>query len=68
MRKESTPNWVNEGKTIRELIQELQSFSDQELLVEISLDDGDTTKPISLVGRIQGKCVLMYCEQGGGSV
>lgn len=43
------PAWVVRGKTIRQLIKELQSFEDQDLFVEISLDGGDTHKPISLV-------------------
>ena len=56
------PEWVERGKTIRELIQELQSFSEQDLRVEISIDGGDTCKPISLVGKSNGCCVLMNCE------
>jgi hypothetical protein len=63
MPSETAPNWKNRGKTIKELMQELQSFDDQNLVVEISMDDGDTSKPISLVGKLHGKCVLMNCEQ-----
>jgi len=55
-------NWKTRGKTIRQLIQELQSFENQELEVWISIDDGDTQKPISLVAKAGGGCVLMYCE------
>jgi len=43
-------------------IKELESFEDQNLLVEISFDDGETSKPISLVGKIDGKCMLLNCE------
>ncbi len=56
------PDWVVRGKTIRELIKELQSFENQDLFVEISLDDGDTHKPISLVGKHGQICLLMNCE------
>jgi hypothetical protein len=52
------PEWVTRGKTIKEL----ESFEDQNLFVEISLDDGETSKPISLVGKIDSKCILVNCE------
>ena len=59
MKNEQKSNWVNRDETIGELIQELLSFEDQDLVVEISFDGGDASKPISLVGRIEGKCVLI---------
>ena len=59
------PDWVTRGKTIRQLIKELQSFENQELLVEISLDDGDTHKPISLVGKYGQFCLLVNSEIWG---
>lgn len=52
-------NRVTRGKSIKQLIKELESFEDQNLLVEISFDDGDSSKPISLVGKIDGKCILL---------
>ena len=55
------PDWIYGGKTIRQLIQELQTFEDQNLEVLISVDEGDTKKPISIVGKSDGKCLLMYC-------
>ncbi|WP_151811829.1 hypothetical protein [Acinetobacter bereziniae] len=55
-------NRVTRGKSIKQLIKELESFEDQNLLVEISFDDGDSSKPISLVGKIDGKCILLNCE------
>ena len=60
MPKES--EWIIRGKSIKQLIKELESFEDQNLLVEISFDDGETSKPISLVGKIDGKCMLLNCE------
>lgn len=56
------PEWIMQGKSIKQLIKELESFEDQNLLVEISFDDGETSKPISLVGKIDGKCILLNCE------
>jgi GT2 family glycosyltransferase len=56
------PAWVNRGKTIRQLIRELQSFKDQDLVVEISVDDGKTRKAISLVKKSQGNCLLVNSE------
>ena len=58
---EKNPEWVSCGKTIRQLIQELQSFSDQDVEVQISLDSGASCQPISLVGKLDGRCVLMFC-------
>jgi hypothetical protein len=64
MKKEigENPAWIGRGKTIRGLIEELKSFEDQDLLVEISLDDGVTHKPISLVTKSGKFCVLVNCE------
>jgi len=56
------PEWVTRGKTISELIEELQTFKDQDAEVRISLDCGNTHKCISLVGRIDGHAVLMNSE------
>jgi hypothetical protein len=54
--------WRNRGKTIRELIEELSTFEDQEKSVVISIDGGDNVKPISLVGNLDGKCALMFYD------
>jgi hypothetical protein len=45
------PAWTGKGKTIADLIEELQSFEDQTLEVRISFDGGETSLPISLVGK-----------------
>ena len=52
----------NRGKTIRNLIKELQSFENQDLEVKISMDNGATNRSIGLVGKINNCCVLMNCE------
>lgn len=56
------PEWVDKGKTIKELIQELNSFENQDIKVEISLDGGLTHFPISLVGKSGEICLLMNFE------
>ena len=60
------PEWVTRGKTIKQLIAELQSFENQDLEVKISVDDGESFKCISLVGKHNeiGKqfCGLKNCE------
>jgi hypothetical protein len=68
MKKKSNrpPTWVTRGKTIRGLIEELQSFENQDLEVKISADDGKTFKCISLVGKHKEGgiefCGLKNCE------
>jgi len=57
------PEWTSRGKTVVQLIDELRSFKDQEMEVRISLDGGETSFPISLVGKLSGKyAVLMNCQ------
>lgn len=58
------PNWVTRGKTIKQLIEELQTFENQDIEVRLSLDYGDTHSCISLVANGEdGKyCVLMNAE------
>lgn len=61
--QQTVPEWVTRGKTIRQLIEELRSFENQELEVRISLDSGDTHRPISLVAQCGTYCVLMNVEK-----
>lgn len=60
------PDWTGKGKTIAALIEELQSFEDQTSEVRISFDGGDTSLPISLVGKslCQGRlyATLRNCQ------
>ncbi|MGQ4660573.1 hypothetical protein [Lysobacter sp. F6437] len=59
------PRWVIRGKSVRQLIEELQTFEDQDAEVRISLDCGATSKCISLVGMFDGKPALVNCEGQG---
>jgi len=58
-------DWTTCGKSIRQLIQELQTFENQDLEVRISLDAGETHKPISSIGKEGDEdnvvCVLKFC-------
>ena len=60
-------NWVTCGKSIRKLIEELQTFENQDLEVRVSIDGGKNHKPISIVGKEGDEsnivCVLKYCEE-----
>ena len=47
----TAPAWTGKGKTIAGLIEELRSFEDQTLEVRISFDGGESSLPISLVGK-----------------
>ena len=56
------PEWVTRGKSIQQLIKELQSFEDPELEVRISTDGGKSCNAISLVGKKDGYCLLLNYE------
>ncbi len=62
----TNPAWTGRGKTIASLIKELQTFEDQSLEVRISIDGGDTSLPISMVGKnvYDGKsyAILRNCQ------
>jgi hypothetical protein len=58
----TVPAWITRGKTIRELIKELNTFENQDLEVRISMDDGLTHKPISILGKSGIYCILENCE------
>jgi hypothetical protein len=47
-------------QTISDLILELESFEDQGLEVLLSVDGGQTTRPISMIGNNVGRCLLCF--------
>ncbi|MBI3349423.1 MAG: hypothetical protein HY020_19710 [Burkholderiales bacterium] len=58
-----TPDWTSRGKSVAQLIAELQTFEDQRMEVRISIDGGATSMPISLVAKSDGRfAVLKNCE------
>lgn len=50
--------WRSRGKTVKQLIEELQSFENLDLEVHLSFDEGDTHGPVYLLGKLDGYCVL----------
>jgi pentose-5-phosphate-3-epimerase len=60
--RHAIPDWVTRGKTIRQLIAELESFEDQDLTVRMSIDDGLTDRGISIVQKQDNRCVLVNSE------
>lgn len=56
--------WESRGKTVAELIAELRTFEDQTREARISVDGGQTSVPVSLVGAAGPRsAVLMNCEE-----
>ena len=43
--------WEDRTKTIKELIKELQSFEDENLIVMITNDEGETFNSVKLVSK-----------------
>jgi len=62
MPRHQIPNWVKRGKTIRQLIAELQTFEDQDAEVRISIDYGESHRCVSIVQRQGEYCVLVNSE------
>lgn len=58
----SQSNWESRGKTVAQLIRELQSFENQELEVRISVDGARSSVPISLVAKHGTVAVLANYE------
>jgi hypothetical protein len=56
------PEWVTRGKTIRQLIAELSTFEDLDREVRLSLDYGETHRPISIVELRDEYCLLVNAE------
>lgn len=53
------PDWTSRGKSVLQLIEELRTFEDQGMEVRISIGGGATSVPISLVGKSEGKFVVL---------
>lgn len=59
----TNPEWTSRGESVAQRIRELHTFEDQEMEVRISLDNGDTSLPISLIGKSNDKfALLMNCQ------
>lgn len=53
------PEWVDRGKTIQQLIEELKSFENQDLEVRISMDYGDSHQQIDFIEKNGDDCLLV---------
>ncbi len=51
MKEEADNQWGATSKNISQVIEELQTFEDQELTVMVSSDGGKTFKPVKLIGK-----------------
>lgn len=47
----NTNDWGANSKNINQVIQELKTFEDQDLIVMVSDDGGETLKPVKLIGK-----------------
>lgn len=53
--------WSTKEKSIAQIIEELNTFEDQELMVMVSSDGGKTLKPVKLLGKEFDKDNKAYC-------
>ena len=53
--------WGEKDKSIAQVIDELKTFEDQELIVMVSSDGGETLKPVKLLGKEFDKDNKAYC-------
>ena len=53
--------WGAKEKSIAQIIEELNTFEDQELMVMVSSDGGKTLKPVKLLGKELNKDNKAYC-------
>jgi hypothetical protein len=52
-------DYTGRGKTVAGLIEELKTFENQQLEVRISVDGGETSLPISIIGKSENKYALI---------
>ena len=57
----SQNEWVAKEKSIAQIIKELNTFEDQELMVMVSSDGGKTLRPVTLLGKEFDKDNKAYC-------
>jgi len=53
--------WGAKEKIIAQVIDELKTFEDQELMVMVSSDGGKTLRPVKLLGKEFDKDNKAYC-------
>ncbi|WP_156956587.1 hypothetical protein [Stenoxybacter acetivorans] len=60
MKRTHRTQWESSDKKLPDLIAALQSFEDQDLEVLISVDGGQSTRPITMFGNNTGCCLLSF--------
>ncbi len=53
--------WGAKEKSIAQIIEELNTFEDQELMVMVSSDGGETLRSVKLLGKAFDKDNKAYC-------
>ena len=48
---ETDDNWSAKNKNISQLVQELRTFENRELIVMVSSDGGETFNPVKSIGK-----------------
>ncbi len=56
-------DWINRGKTVAQMIEELKSYENQQLEVRISIDGGETSYPVSILTKRQNKYAIIENHQ-----
>lgn len=56
------PYWVSRGKTIRDLVAELQACANQDLEVRVAIGAGAPHKALGQVAVRGGLCLLIHSE------
>ena len=57
-------DYTSRGKTVAGLIEELKTFENQQLEVRISVDGGETSLPISIIGKSENQYALIVnCQE-----
>ena len=53
--------WGEKDKSIAQVIKELNTFEDQDLMFMVSSDGGETLRPVKLLGKEFDKDNKAYC-------
>ena len=58
-------DWPSRGKTVQQLINELESFECKELKVLLKIDGVEGAREINLVGKKDGACMIFSFDTNG---
>lgn len=63
---EKAKEWSSRGKSVQQLIRELESFENKEMKVLLHVAGVEGAKEISLVGKKDGACVIFSFDSNTG--